>query len=201
MSFLRMFGLIDKREWILKLETDIYILNRSVLGYLFNNIFCSKFNSGASIIWSQAVLDTLLSAQPSNEQAKTFYADNEEQIWLEALQLKKYPELSGLSGGVSYLYFAEICLATDIMNEPNVIQSLNDIMNKSLTQSRLDDDLSNRQARMGRHNMRYIDLRDRADQLGIFIPSAKDVCKSKSALNIINGIRSFTNIFLKYRID
>ena len=45
MGLLRLFGLIDKTEWVRKLESDIYILKKSVFGYLYNNVYRLKFNN------------------------------------------------------------------------------------------------------------------------------------------------------------
>jgi len=197
MRFLRLFGLIDKTKAMNDLESTIYMLRRSLIGYLQKNVFTPKFSNDESFHWAKAVLNTILVTDPDNEQTRIFYGKNEDKIWIEALQVKKYPELSGINGGASYLYFAEMCSTTDMMNEPNVIQSIHEIMNKSLVQSRLDDDLSRRQLKMGRLNKRYIDLKDRADQLGIYVPAAKDVCKSDRPLNVIDSIRSFTKEFSK----
>jgi hypothetical protein len=201
MESLSMFGLIDKNKCMLKLDSDIYVLKKSVFGYLYNNVYRHRYSADESALWAMSVLNTLLLVAPDSEQAVSFYGKNEDKIWLESLQVKIYPELSGASGGASYLYFAEMCSVTDIMNEPSASQSIHDIMHKSLTQTMLDDDLSRRQLKMGRHNIRYIDLRDRSEQLGIFVPSIKNVCKGNNVFDIIDSIRSFTNIFLKHRID
>lgn len=197
MGFLRLFGIIDKTKAMNDLESSIVTLRRSLMGYLQENVFTPKYNNNEASHWAKAVLNTILVTDPDNEETRIFYGKNEDKIWIEALQVKKYPELSGISGGASYLYFAEMCSATDMMNEPNVKESMHDIMNKSLVQSKLDNDLSRRQLKMGRQNRRYIDLKDRAEQLGIYVPAAKDVCKSDRPLNVIDSIRSFSKEFSK----
>jgi len=138
---------------------------------------------------------------PKNEQAKSFYIMNEDKIWLESLQIKKYPELSGISGGVSYLYFAEMYFLTDFLNEHSIKEVLNDIQSKSIVQSRIDDNPSKRQEQIGRHNEKYLDLRERAEQLGIWFPTVSDICKGDNVVDVITQIRSFTDSFLCHRID
>jgi len=196
-----LFGTIDKCKIMMKLETDIYILKRSVYGYLYSNVYKNRFSKKDSAIWAMAVLNTLLITVPDDKEAISFYEKNEDKIWLESLQVKKYSELSGPSGGASWLYFAEMCFATDMMNEPNIQESIHDIMHKSLAQSKLDDDLSRRQIEMGRHNIRYRNLKDRADLLGIFLPSVGGISSDNNVSMLVNNIRLFTNIFMKYRVD
>ncbi len=64
MGWLACFGIINRFECTESLKSDIYILEKSILGYLYNNIYRHKFSKDESMIWSQAVLDTLLLTDP-----------------------------------------------------------------------------------------------------------------------------------------
>lgn len=193
-------GIRDKKQIMRELDSSVDLLRKSVFVYLLNNVYIQKFGANEAKHWTMAVLSTLLQTDPDNELSRLFLNENEDKIWLEALQVKKHPDLSGVSGAASYLYFAEICFVTDMMREPNIEQTLHDIINRSAKQLSMDKDFSRRQLKEGIHNSRVIELNNRAEQLGIFIPTARDICNSDDPINIIESICSFANVFFNKNI-
>ena len=175
MGFLsKLLGRRDPVEELKNLEDAINILSISVFGYLQKKVYTAKFGSDEAASWAMAVSNTMTLSPPGNEQARIFYENNEDQIWQEALQIKKYPELSGITGGASYLYFAKCYFATGMKTLPNIGQE-----KKSMYASKI------------------MELEERAAQLGIFVPSYKDICDSNNPSDVVGYVCLFANEFIK----
>lgn len=175
MGFLgKLFGKRDIEEALNNLESAIGMLRMGVFGYLLKKVYTSKFGSNEAAPWAMGVLNTMMLLPPGNEEARCFFEKNEDEIWQEALQIKKYPELSGATGRASYLYFAQLFYYTAIYNNPNIDQAKKDICLSKIR-----------------------DLEERAAQLGVFIPTAKNVCSSNDPIDIIDCICSHSNEFTK----
>lgn len=175
--FSKLLGIRDTEEAMESLESAISLLRMSVFSCLLKKVYTSKFSSDEAPLWAMAVLNTMMLLPPGNEQAKIFYEKYEDQIWQETLQVKKYPVLSGGSGGASHLYFAQIFFDTAMYNKPQIGQAQKNI-----------------------YGSKIMELEERAKQLGIFIPKPKDVCNSNNPLDIIDYICSYANEFVKKSI-
>ena len=176
MGFLgKLFGKRDIEESLNRLEFAIGMLRTGVFGYLLKEVYTSKFgSSNEAAPWAMGVLNTMMLLPPGNEVAKCFFEKNEDEIWQESLQIKKYTELSGASGGASHLYFAQLFYYTAIYNNPNIGQAKKDICLSKIR-----------------------DLEERAAQLGVFIPTAKNVCSSNDPIDIIDCICLHSEEFTK----
>ncbi len=163
--FSKLLGMKDTAEEMKKLENAISMMRMGVFGYLSNKVYAPRFGKDEGALWAMAVLNTVDLFPPGNEQARTFYEKNEDQIWQEALQIKKYPILSGDTGGVSYIYFASIFYANAMRNNPNIDH-----------------------AKKNAYSIRANELEERASQLGIFIPSHRNVCNSTDPFDVIDRI-------------
>lgn len=171
MGFLsKLFGKRDIEEAMEGLESAIGILRVSVFGYLIKEVYNPKLGSDEAASWAMAVLNTMMLLPPGNEEARCFFEKNEDEIWQEALQIKKHPELSGASGGASYLYFSQLFYYTAIYNKPNIGQAKKDICHTKIR-----------------------DLEERAVQLGVFIPTARSVCSSNDPIDIMGLICLYAN--------
>lgn len=178
MGFLsKLLGITDPVEALKGLESAIKILRMSVFSYLLKNVYTPKFGSDEANLWAISVLNTMIVAPPGNEKANNFYNKNEDQIWQEALQIKKLPELSGTSGGASYLYFAEIFFATAMKNKPHLGQ-----------------------AKKSEYASRIMELEERGAQLGVFLPTTKNMRNSNDPIYIIDRICTFANEFIKKNV-
>lgn len=188
-----LLGVRDKNKIMGDLRASIGLLRTSVFDFLCGNLYGPRFSIDESRLLARAVLSVLLAEEPFTDDDCSFLNKNEDRVWVEALQVKKYPELSGRDGAVSCLLFAEICYETDMLNEPDIEQYIYDITNKSLIQLKLESDPSRRKTKTGIHNSKVIYLNDRAEQLGIFIPTAKDICESNDMAKIVKAISIFAN--------
>lgn len=167
-------GKSDIEEALEELEAAINILRMGVFGYLYKQVYCSKYSNEDAPLWAMAVSNTMYMLPPGNEQARIFYEENEDQIWLETLQIKKYPDLAGKFGAASYLYFAECYYAMGMKTNPNIGSE-----KKNLYLSRIRE------------------LVERAEQLGIYVPAEREVLNSNSPVEVIGYICAFANDFMK----
>lgn len=171
----KLFGGKSKIEKALEgLDTAINILRISVFGYLYKKVYCSKFSNEDAALWAMAVSNTMYLLPPGNEQARAFYEKNEDKIWQETLQVKKYPDLAGKCGAASYLYFAECYFAMGMKTNPNLGPE-----KKNFYVSHINE------------------LVERAEQLGIYIPAEQDVRSSNNPLEVIDSVCAFANDFMK----
>ena len=175
MGFLeKLLGVKTMESAITDLESSIEILKKSVLNYLQRELFLNQYGCDAPL-WTTAVLNTMILSPSGNEEASIFHEKNEDSIWQESLQIKKYPDLSGTSGGASYLYFAMCFHATAMMNNPH----LSDVKKTEFM-------------------LQITDLSERASQLGVFVPSVKDnIRNSKDPKYIIDCVCTFTENYSK----
>jgi hypothetical protein len=157
------------------LDAAINILRIGVFGYLLNKVYCSRFSNEDAAHWAMAVSNTMYLLPPGNEQAKIFYEKNEDQIWHETLQVKKYSDLAGKYGAASYLYFAECYFATGMKINPNLGPD-----QKSHYVSRIRE------------------LEERAKQLGIYIPSEQEVRSSNNPMEVISYVCAFAHEFFEF---
>jgi len=170
----KLLGVKTIENTIKDLESSIEILKRSVLNYLQKELYLNQYGCEAPL-WTTAVLNTMILSPSGNEEARAFYEKNEDSIWQKSLQIKKYPDLSGTSGGASYLYFAMCFHATAMMNNPH----LSDV-------------------KKAEYMSQITDLSERASQLGVFVPSVKDNMRnSKDPNYIIDCVCTFTENYSK----
>ena len=163
--FGKLLGLRDNAEEMKKLENAITMMRMGAFGYLTNKIYAPRFGKEEGALWAMAVLNTVDLFPPGDDRARFFCENNEEQIWQGALQIKKYPKLSGERGGVSYICFASIFYATAMKNNPNI-----------------------EHAKRNAYTLRVSDLEERASQLSIFVPLHRSVCNSTDPFDIISSI-------------
>jgi len=173
MGFLtRLFGR-GPQEYLKSLDESINLLRLGVFTYLFKNRYVPKFGKKEGSLWAASVLNTLVLQSPGNEQAKLFYKKNDDAILKEASSICRDPELTGLTGGASYLYAAEILYSTAMTRSPQT-----DHETKQL------------------HSERIQDLEQQAARLTIWIPNSSHICGSTDVKDCINGIANFAKNFL-----
>ena len=131
------------------------------------------FGNEEANLWAVAIVNTLTLRPPGNEQAKLFYQKHEQEILHEVSAIRKDSELSGISGGASYLYAAEILYSTAMAKNPQI-----DNITKNL------------------HANRIQALEEQAVHCGIWIPDSYHICGSNDVRKCISCIHAFAKNFL-----
>ena len=174
-------GLLDKffgknkiDEAVEGLDATIRLLHMVIFNYLTKNIYSSDYSKEEAASWAMAALNTAILAQPGNENARVFYEKNEEKIWQKAKQMKKYPELSGPNGAISYLIFARQFSLEAIRNNPQTTRS--------------------KKAECAQKIWEY---EERAKQLGIDTLSLRQISNSDNPIDIIEDICAKANLFIR----
>lgn len=161
------------QEHLKVLEETIDFLHFSIFVYLLENKYAPMFGKEDAPLWAVAVANTLTLRPPGNDKARLFYETNDEQIFQEALSISEDEELNGSSGGVSYLYAAEILYST------------------AMTKSPYTDDTTQKL-----HLGRIQDLYGQAERLGIWIPDNAHICASDDPKEYIYAIHDFAKKFV-----
>jgi hypothetical protein len=155
------------------LEESIAHLRLTVFIYLYEKKYLPVFGKEEAAFLAAAVVNTMLHEAPGNEQAKVYYERNKDKIFQEASKISKDKELSGIAGGASYLYAAEILYATAMINNPYLASTTKELYSKVI----------------------HV-LEEQATLLDIWIPDSYSICGSNDVREWICHIYCFAKDYL-----
>lgn len=169
LSPLKREGLFIKPEEHLKLlDQGIGILRLSTF-YCLQKKYLPRFGVEKASALAAAVVGMLVVESLPDERCRVFYDRNKSEITMEAGELHKYEQFSGRAGCASYLLAAEIARA-------KIVKAFHITDATKVWKSNLV-------------------LQERAESLGIFIPTGQDICGSEDTVECIRAIRNFAKLF------
>lgn len=154
------------------LDESIEVLSFAIFIYLFKK-YIPIFGKDKANLWAVGIINTFTLRPPGNEEAKVFYEKHAAEIFEETATISQDTELSGPSGGVSYLYAAEILYSTAMTKSPQI-----DNETKSIYLDRIQA------------------LEEQAVHMGIWIPDSYQICGCNDVTKCISRIHAFANNFL-----
>lgn len=116
MSFFRSLFKRSARPVVVQLlEESNQHLRLGMFAYLCKNRYDPLYGNEQANLWAVAVLNTVLVEEATNEEGRTFYETNRQNVMPEALKLRDHPLLAECA---SYLYAAQVIYLATMTMDP-----------------------------------------------------------------------------------